>query len=92
MPKRTLRNSGKAPSQKTDHNKQHICHDPDHSRPARRDRHQKRQGFANTRSKKNSRRHPNRRDLMRHLLRGAAYGTGAGLIGLLFWWLRLQIL
>ncbi|SNX88165.1 hypothetical protein SAMN06272735_8601 [Streptomyces sp. TLI_55] len=31
-----------------------------------------------------------RRDLQRHLLRGAAYSTGAGIVGLVFWWLRLR--
>ncbi|MFE2048601.1 hypothetical protein ACFXAS_08870 [Streptomyces sp. NPDC059459] len=27
--------------------------------------------------------------LTRHLLRGAVYGLGSGVVGLLFWWLRL---
>ncbi|MGI3197573.1 hypothetical protein ACRJ4W_00550 [Streptomyces sp. GLT-R25] len=27
--------------------------------------------------------------LTRHLLRGAVYGPGSGVVGLLFWWLRL---
>ncbi|MFD3622409.1 hypothetical protein ACFWWT_46130 [Streptomyces sp. NPDC058676] len=30
------------------------------------------------------------RDLQHHLLRGAAYSTGAGIVGLIFWWLRLR--
>ncbi|MEV7890958.1 hypothetical protein ACWD3I_47650 [Streptomyces sp. NPDC002817] len=31
-----------------------------------------------------------RRDLQRELPRGAAYSTGAGIGGLVFWWLRFH--
>ncbi|MER7709100.1 hypothetical protein ABTX83_00830 [Streptomyces werraensis] len=40
--------------------------------------------------RRSKRRNANRRDtLTRYLLRGAAYSTGSGIIGLLFWSLRL---
>jgi hypothetical protein len=31
-----------------------------------------------------------RRDLQRHLLRGAAYSTGAGIVSMFFWWLKIR--
>ncbi|MFF8545023.1 hypothetical protein ACF060_32625 [Streptomyces werraensis] len=40
--------------------------------------------------RRSKRRNASRRDtLTRYLLRGAAYSTGSGIIGLLFWSLRL---
>ncbi|GGQ88599.1 MULTISPECIES: hypothetical protein [Streptomyces] len=40
--------------------------------------------------RRSKRRNANRRDILtRYLLRGAAYSTGSGIIGLLFWSLRL---
>ncbi|GGP84601.1 hypothetical protein ACWDY7_33190 [Streptomyces calvus] len=90
MPKRTPRTDRTAPSKKKDTHQQQARRNAAAPRPTEGGRGKRRLLPLNPRKGRRSKRQ--RRDLMHHLLRGAAYSTGAGTIGLLFWWIRLQML
>lgn len=90
MPKRTPRTARTAPSKKKNTHKQQPRTNAAAYRPPESGRRKRRLLPLNPRKGRRSKRQ--RQELMHHLLRGAAYSTGAGIIGLLFWWLRLHML
>ncbi|MGA4966956.1 hypothetical protein [Streptomyces pseudogriseolus] len=82
MPKRTRRAARTTASRKKRTRTQH--------KPTTLPQHPQTRGSWKPSRRRNKRRNTNRRDtLTRYLLRGAAYSTGSGIIGLLFWSLRL---
>jgi hypothetical protein len=89
MPQRTRRTARATASQKNQTATKRMPTSPNRTRPAEPVRRLWRITSA--------RRPKKRRDTRRHanvaccLLRGAAYSTGSGLVGLLFWWLRLWV-
>lgn len=90
MPKRTPRTARTAPSRKKNTRKQQTRDNAAAPHPTESGHGKRRTLPLTLRKRRRSKRR--RRDLIHHLLHGAAYSTGAGIIGLLFWWLRHQVL
>ncbi|MER6112683.1 hypothetical protein ACWGPD_09870 [Streptomyces hirsutus] len=90
MAKLMRRTAHATASQKKRTAPQHIPTSPGRKRPADRARGPRR--ILPARSRNNRRTTRWHSNLAHYLLRGAAYSTGSGIIGLLFWWLRLWTL